>query len=83
MPNSHYLIIGAGISGLSNAYHLFKRFPNCSIQILEQLDKTGGAITTSTTQNSICEEGPRSLRNSKYCFELFKMIDDIGLYNEI
>jgi protoporphyrinogen oxidase len=27
--------LGAGISGISNAYHLYKRFPSCKITILE------------------------------------------------
>ncbi len=36
------LIIGAGISGISSAYHLKKHSPKASFEILEQRDSIGG-----------------------------------------
>ena len=44
MANQHYdaIIIGAGISGISAAYHFQKRFPDKTYIILERRDQLGG-----------------------------------------
>jgi len=41
------LIIGAGLSGLTVAWKL-KQIPGHSILLLEQSDRTGGAISSHT-----------------------------------
>jgi cation diffusion facilitator CzcD-associated flavoprotein CzcO len=44
MPNTHYdaIIIGAGISGISAAYHLQKHCPDKSYRVLERRQRIGG-----------------------------------------
>ena len=42
MAHSDVLIIGAGISGISSAFHLKKHSPQASFEILEARDKIGG-----------------------------------------
>jgi oxygen-dependent protoporphyrinogen oxidase len=74
-----FIIVGGGISGLSNAFYLLKRFPRCAITLIEKSDRIGGAMKSTPMDGAVCEEGPRSIRNSKYCFQLFKMIDELGL----
>lgn len=78
-----FIVVGGGISGLSNAYHLYKRFPHSTITIIESTSRLGGTLKSTNLEGSICEEGPRSIRNSKYCYELFKMIDEVGLSGEM
>ena len=42
MAHSDVLIIGAGISGISSAFHLQKHAPQASFEILERGDSIGG-----------------------------------------
>jgi oxygen-dependent protoporphyrinogen oxidase len=65
-----FVVVGSGISGLSTAFHIFKKFPTCSITLLEKNSYVGGSIKTTKVNDFYCEEGPRSIRNSKYSFYL-------------
>jgi cation diffusion facilitator CzcD-associated flavoprotein CzcO len=42
IPHSDVLIVGAGISGISSAFHLQKYAPKASFEILERGKKIGG-----------------------------------------
>lgn len=77
-----FVVLGGGISGLSTAFHLLKRFPSCSITLLEASARVGGSIKTTRKSGFTCEEGPRSIRNTKYCKQLFEIIDELQLREE-
>ncbi len=70
-----YVILGAGISGLSLAWFLRKNNPDCELLILEKSSKTGGYIQTHNTFGFLFEMGPHTLRLShpyiNVCNELF------------
>ena len=55
------VVLGGGISGLSTAYFLQKKFPNALIQIVES-DHWGGWIRSVHRQDTLFETGPRTLR---------------------
>ena len=75
-----FIVVGGGISGLSTAFHLFKRFPKSTVTLLEKNSVLGGTIKTTKVKDSYyCEEGPRSIRNSKYSVQLNQIIDEVGL----
>lgn len=61
-----FIIVGGGISGLSTAMHILKRFPSSNITLFEQNKHIGGSIKTTNVNGFLCEEGPRSIRNTKY-----------------
>ncbi len=76
-------VIGGGITGLSAAFHLSKRFPNARITLFEKTNRLGGWINSRHVRVSdgnghnatIClEAGPRTLRpNSKAIMELVSL----------
>ena len=79
-----YVILGAGISGLSLAWFLKKNNPDCELVILEKTPEVGGWIQTHHTFGFLFEKGPHTLRlidpYDKACFELF---DDLELTEKI
>ena len=52
------VIIGAGISGLTTAYLLFKE--GYDVVVLEQKDKVGGSIETVNADGFLFDRGPNS-----------------------
>lgn len=59
MPsNKKIVIIGAGISGLTTAYLLFKE--GYDVIVLEQKDKVGGSIETVSADGFLFDRGPNS-----------------------
>ncbi|MCH9632940.1 MAG: Protoporphyrinogen oxidase [Chlamydiae bacterium] len=79
-----YVILGAGISGLTLAWFLKKNDPECDLLILEKSSKTGGWIQTHNTFGFLFEMGPHTLRLSppyhSACNELF---DDLDLTSKL
>lgn len=72
------VIIGAGISGLSLAWYLQKKFQNrLEIIILEAADRVGGWIESKIVDGAVFECGPRSMRGT------FPIIEELGLHSEI
>jgi protoporphyrinogen/coproporphyrinogen III oxidase len=63
MP-SHISVIGGGISGLSTAFHLSRRFPRSFISLFEKDNKFGGWIRSERVNGVLLESGPRTLRPS-------------------
>ncbi|MEH0156369.1 protoporphyrinogen oxidase [Limibacter armeniacum] len=71
-------IIGAGISGLSAAYHLNKKgIPNI---VFEASNRVGGCIKTLQETKYLFEEGPNSLL---FTDTHLKLIKELGLENEL
>jgi oxygen-dependent protoporphyrinogen oxidase len=56
--NKKIVVIGAGISGLTTAYLLFKE--GYDVIVLEQRDKVGGSIETVNADGFLFERGPNS-----------------------
>ncbi|KAL5508140.1 HEM14 [Sanghuangporus vaninii] len=85
MPPSTIAVIGGGITGLSSAFHLSRRFPQASIILLEKSSRDGGWIRSRRIEvkdshgnkaGILLEAGPRSLRpNSKAILELTNLLN--------
>jgi len=73
------LIIGAGLSGLTVAWKL-KQIPGHSILLLEQSDRTGGAISSHTESGYIAEGGPHGFLDN--CPESQTLLRETGLDKE-
>lgn len=77
-----FVILGAGISGLSHAFFIPKFLTNYSITLLEASNRVGGMISTTKKDGFICEEGPRSIRKGKYLRPLYSILNDIDLHSD-
>ena len=84
MPPTSIAVLGGGITGLSSALYLSRRFPQTSIILLEGSSRTGGWIRSrrvSVKDGSgneaqiLLEAGPRTLRpNSPAVLELVSQV---------
>jgi len=79
MAPTQIAILGGGLTGLSSAYHLSRRFPNAKITLLEKRGRLGGWVRSERVElpqghgSVVLEAGPRSLRpNSKAVLELVR-----------
>ncbi|WP_197060108.1 protoporphyrinogen oxidase [Sporocytophaga myxococcoides] len=66
-------IIGAGISGLTLAFHLQEK--NIPYLLLEEKDITGGYIKTEIRENYILDIGPNSILADEEIINFFKTLD--------
>ena len=75
MAPHHIAILGGGITGLSSAFHLSRRFPNALITLLEKESRLGGWLRSERVQlrdeqgtpaTVVLEAGPRTLRPNAY-----------------
>ena len=75
MPsNKKIVVIGAGISGLTTAYLLFKE--GYDVVVLEQKDKVGGSIETVDANGFLFDRGPNSgLENTPLIQQLVKELN--------
>ncbi|MBV9216047.1 MAG: protoporphyrinogen oxidase [Acidobacteria bacterium] len=71
-------VIGGGISGLCVAYRVQKT--GAAVTLFDGADRLGGNIHTITNKGYLYEYGPNSLMANG---EIFELIDDIGLTNQI
>ncbi|KAJ3029507.1 oxygen-dependent protoporphyrinogen oxidase [Rhizophlyctis rosea] len=63
MSNTHVVVLGGGISGLSTAWYLSRSLPKtASITLLERSAHLGGWVQTVKKDGFIFETGPRTLR---------------------
>ncbi|EKM57571.1 uncharacterized protein PHACADRAFT_182091 [Phanerochaete carnosa HHB-10118-sp] len=82
---THISVIGGGLSGLSSAYHLSRRFPTAKVTLLEQSPRLGGWVHSERVHvqddkgneaGILLERGPRTLRpNSKAVLELINLLE--------
>lgn len=81
----HFIILGAGISGLSLAWFLKRRFENrAAITILEKQDRAGGWIRSANKDGFLFELGPRGCRpKGNAGRETLLLIEELGLQNEV
>lgn len=70
-------MLGGGLSGLSSAYHLSRRFPKSQIVLLEKQSQLGGWVRSDRVSlpelgaSVLLEGGPRTLRpNNESVLEL-------------
>ncbi|KAF2272242.1 Protoporphyrinogen oxidase [Westerdykella ornata] len=85
-------IFGGGISGLSSAYFIAKRFPNTKITIYEAKERLGGWMQSQRVvlnkdslngQRILLEYGPRTLRTGILTLPTLQLIDDLGLLDDV
>lgn len=76
------LILGGGISGLSAAWFLRKRYPQARITLLEKTGRLGGWIQTDCVDGSIVERGPRTFMRQRSP-GLLELIEEIGLKEDL
>ncbi|TIB16003.1 hypothetical protein E3P89_00527 [Wallemia ichthyophaga] len=88
-PPKSISIIGAGISGLTAAYHATRLFPGTAIHLFEQSDRLGGWIDSQRIDlgshgSALVESGPRTLRPSGVGGALLlDLIDKLHLEKEL
>ncbi|KZT36172.1 Protoporphyrinogen oxidase [Sistotremastrum suecicum HHB10207 ss-3] len=82
MPPTHVAVLGGGITGLTSAFHLARRFPKTQITVFESNSRLGGWVRSQRKkieQNKasvLLESGPRTLRpNSKALLELINLLN--------
>ncbi len=72
------VILGAGISGLSAAWYLHKKYPHAQISLFEKTNRVGGWIQSRSCGPFLFELGPRTFQTGR-CKELLELIRDVGL----
>lgn len=82
MSNNHFIIVGAGISGLTLAFYLRQRFPKAKIEVLEKSSRAGGLIATVNKEGFLFECGPRTFK-VKRCGALLQLISDLGMNDQL
>ncbi|KAJ6588656.1 hypothetical protein B0H19DRAFT_1100510 [Mycena capillaripes] len=88
MPPRHIAILGGGLTGLSSAFHLSRRFPASTISIIDKQKRLGGwATSTERVQlpggrgSVVLEGGPRTLRPSSN--SVLELIHLLGLSESV
>jgi len=76
------LILGGGISGLTTAWTLQKKYPDAHITLLEKSDRLGGCIETIQEENFVFEKGPRTFVDTRSP-SLLALIQELGLESEL
>jgi len=79
MTDSHAIIVGGGISGLSAAYEFAKAGQPAIL--LEQRSRLGGVIETEIVEGCVLEGGPDSFLAAKAAG--LELIDEVGLGPEV
>ncbi|KAL0959841.1 hypothetical protein HGRIS_011517 [Hohenbuehelia grisea] len=84
MPPRHIAVLGGGLTGLSAAFHLVRRFPTTKLTLLEQKYQLGGWAQSErvevrddagTPYSILLEAGPRTLRpNANSMLELIHLL---------
>ena len=79
MKAPRFIIIGAGISGLSLGWFLREKFPIASIKVFEKNSRPGGWIQTLISGDFLFETGPRSCRSYGNGIATLQLIESLGL----
>lgn len=77
------IIIGAGISGLTTAWWLHRRFPRLEIIIVEKNSSAGGLIYTEQKGSFLFNLGPKGFATSGEGEFTLKLIHDLGLKSSL
>lgn len=81
MKRPHVVILGAGISGLTLAWALRKKWgASLHLTVVDRQDRVGGWIRTRHEGGFLFECGPRGLRPS---LPLLSLIEELGLQQEM
>ncbi len=73
-------VVGAGISGLSHAYYIKKRFPDSHV-VLFNGQKPGGNVATETFEGATLEPGPDSYLDRTGLFN--QLVTELGLKDKV
>lgn len=77
------IIIGGGISGLSLAYFLQKKYgSSLSIQLIEKSARPGGWVFTQKIGSHLFEMGPRTFKVTR-ARDLLDLVNDLGLMDTV
>jgi oxygen-dependent protoporphyrinogen oxidase len=80
MIKKEFAVLGGGITGLSLAWQLKKRFGDqASITLLEKGPRLGGWIQTVKKDNFLFERGPRGFRPQGEGYATLRLIRDLNL----
>ncbi|KAJ7064740.1 hypothetical protein C8F01DRAFT_1054175 [Mycena amicta] len=86
MPPHHVAVLGGGLTGLSSAFHLSRRFPSSVVTLIDKNKRLGGwASNTERVKlpngSVVLEGGPRSLRPNSYA--VLELIHLLGLSDTV
>lgn len=76
--STHVAIVGAGITGLTAAFHLARL--GCRVTVFEKGAHPGGSIRSTTEEGWLYESGPNSLQYGK---EIKQLVADLGLESSV
>ncbi len=80
----HIVILGAGISGLSTAWFLKKRFgKEIALTIIDKSKRPGGWMQTSHTGGFLFEQGPHSCRATGAGLATLQLAEELGLQDHV
>ncbi|KAL0068075.1 oxygen-dependent protoporphyrinogen oxidase [Marasmius tenuissimus] len=84
MHRRHIAVLGGGLTGLSSAFHLSRRYPEALITVLEKNPRLGGWVYSERVEVThpeggsaqiVLESGPRTLKpNSNAVLELINLL---------
>jgi protoporphyrinogen/coproporphyrinogen III oxidase len=81
MSQSRVLVVGAGVAGLTVAYHVATARPDLPIVVVEATGRVGGQIATTTTGGYTVEHGATSLLAHRP--ETAHLLDRLGLRSRL
>ena len=73
-------IVGAGISGLSLAWHLKRLIKDCHVELFEASDRVGGVIQTKPEEPFLAELGADNF--ATLVPDALRMVEEMGLRSE-
>ncbi|SCA62374.1 Protoporphyrinogen oxidase [Chlamydiales bacterium SCGC AG-110-M15] len=80
----HFVIMGGGISGLSLAWFLKRRFQDSvNITIIEAAPRVGGWISTHLDSDYLFEKGPRGFRPKAEGLSTLRLIEQLSLQDQV
>lgn len=83
MAQQQLVVLGGGVSGLSLAYFLRRQQPRAHIRVLESAARVGGWVHTANRGGFLFEEGPRGFRPSRNGAEMLRLVEQLGLQDEL
>lgn len=84
MKKRKIFVLGAGISGLSCAYFIRKRFSSSiCLKVLEKSQRSGGTIRSERIEGHLFEYGARGLRPNSSALESLELMEHLGLEDQL